>query len=406
MTFRLTTSISILTNDEAPLDEQYVQDAFHIFLQTSLDQARKERLLDVDVLSSAEGDLMIKGVSPFRSLFSSFSIVSGLALCLCFAALRCTTNPPSVALPLVGDTVRPTQRPTLSRTNCPSTLMPLMNRWFECVPTIQDLAPERTQELQHVICGLGPPTSPPDITSLSDKLRSIAIEISQRQSFQNRVKSTFVSPPPQYTPWMPLSAFSNTRESAKITGPTDPTIELIRETLYAALADVLENTPHLHAQLTLDPPRAYFGSVALAILGVSTRTSAADDMDGGVIWLVRDRQLTVAECPDMWRPLMREFVEIGVEAARIRESDTATAMTCAQEDREVPVPRLEIARMRLEHGAGYDEHQGEERDADRERSVVAFVNRVNTLALKMTQLPEFRARQDRVFEVLSAVGGA
>ena len=118
--------------------------------------------------------------------------------------------------------------------------------------------------------------------------------------------------------------------------------------------------PHLHAQLTLDPPGAYFGSVALAIFGVSTRTSAADDMDGGVIWLVRNRRFTVAaEYPDMWRPLMREFIEIGVESARIREADTATAMTCAQEDREVPVPRLEIARMRLEHGAGYDEQQGE-----------------------------------------------
>ena len=206
---------------------------------------------------------------------------------------------------------------------------------------------------------------------------------------------------------MSPSAFSNTRESPTITGPTDPTIELIRETLYAALADVLESTPHLHAQLTLDPPGAYFGSVALAIFGVSTRTSAADDMDGGVIWLVRDRRFTVAaECPDMWRPLMREFIEIGVESARIREADTATAMMCAQENREVPVPRLEIARMRLEHGAGYDEQQGEERDADSQRSVVAFVNRVNMLALKMTQLPEFRARQDGVFEVLSAVGGA
>ena len=165
--------------------------------------------------------------------------------------------------------------------------------------------------------------------------------------------------------------------------------------------------PHLHAQLTLDPPGAYFGSVALAIFGVSTRTSAADDMDGGVIWLVRNRRFTVAaEYPGMWRPLMRESIEIGVESARIREADTATAMTCAQENREVPVPRLEIARMRLEHGAGYDEQQGEERDADSQRSVVAFVNRVNMLALKMTQLPEFRARQDGVFEVLSAVGGA
>ena len=99
------------------------------------------------------------------------------------------------------------------------------------------------------------------------------------------------------------------------------------------------------------------------------------------------------------------IVELGVEAARIREADTATAMTCAQEDRQVPLPRLEFARMRLEHGAGYDGQQAKERDADRERSVVAFVNRVNTLALKMTQLPEFRSRQDGVFEVLSAVGG-
>ena len=279
-----------------------------------------------------------------------------------------------------------------------------MNRWSECVPTIQGLAPERRHELLRVICGLGPPTSPSGVTSLSEKLRSIAIEISQRQSFQDRVKSTFASPPP-YTPLMPPSAFSNTRESPAITGPTDPTIELIRETLYAALADVLESTPHLHAQLKLDPPCAYFCSVTLTILGVSTRTGAADDMDGGVIWLVRDRRFTVAECPDMWRPLMCEFIEIGVDSARIREADTATAITCAQEDREVSVPRLEIARMRLEHGAGYDEQQGKERDTDRQRSVVAFVNRVNAHALKMTQLPEFRARQDRVFEVLSTVGG-
>ena len=117
--------------------------------------------------------------------------------------------------------------------------------------------------------------------------------------------------------------------------------------------------------------------------------------------MVCDRRLTVAECPDMWRPLMREFVEIAVEAARIKEADTVTSMTCAQEDREVPVTRLESARMRPEHGAGYNEQQGEERDVDRQRSVVAFVNRVNTLALRVTQLPEFRARQD----ALSAVGG-
>ena len=60
------TWISLVTNGDTPLDEQYVQDAFHTFLQASLAQARAEGLLDIEVLSSAEGDLMIKGVSlPF-----------------------------------------------------------------------------------------------------------------------------------------------------------------------------------------------------------------------------------------------------------------------------------------------------------------------------------------------------
>ncbi|KAN0132421.1 hypothetical protein V8E53_009847 [Lactarius tabidus] len=47
------------TTDEAPLNEQYVQDAFHTHLKSSLAQAKAERLLDVEPLSSAEGDLMI-----------------------------------------------------------------------------------------------------------------------------------------------------------------------------------------------------------------------------------------------------------------------------------------------------------------------------------------------------------
>jgi len=45
------------------LSEQYIQDCFHSYLRSSLTQAKSERLLDVDVLASAEGDLMITGVS-------------------------------------------------------------------------------------------------------------------------------------------------------------------------------------------------------------------------------------------------------------------------------------------------------------------------------------------------------
>ena len=48
-------------DEDGRLDEQYVQDAFHSFLKFSLAQAMAERLLDISILSSAEGDLMITG---------------------------------------------------------------------------------------------------------------------------------------------------------------------------------------------------------------------------------------------------------------------------------------------------------------------------------------------------------
>lgn len=43
------------------LSEQYVQDCFHSYLKSSLTQAKAARLLDTEMLSSAEGDLMITG---------------------------------------------------------------------------------------------------------------------------------------------------------------------------------------------------------------------------------------------------------------------------------------------------------------------------------------------------------
>jgi hypothetical protein len=48
-------------HNDSHISEQVVQDSFHSYLKSSLTQAKAERLLDVDVLSSAEGDLMITG---------------------------------------------------------------------------------------------------------------------------------------------------------------------------------------------------------------------------------------------------------------------------------------------------------------------------------------------------------
>lgn len=52
-----------MTPRDPQLSESYIQDAFHSYLKSSLTQAKAERLLDADVLSSAEGDLMITGES-------------------------------------------------------------------------------------------------------------------------------------------------------------------------------------------------------------------------------------------------------------------------------------------------------------------------------------------------------
>jgi hypothetical protein len=101
---------------------------------------------------------------------------------------------------------------------------------------------------------------------------------------------------------------------------------------------------------------------------------------------------------------MREFHAIGREAAHIEEEDTVEAIRLVQEDCEVPVPRLERARLLLERGVGVEVENSGRRSA--EGRAVAFANRVNALALAMTRLPQFRERQNDVFKVLAGVGAS
>jgi len=61
------TTMPVQTNMPQSLSEEQVINGFHVFLQTALAQAKAERLLDVDTLSSAEADLMISGAR--RSLW-------------------------------------------------------------------------------------------------------------------------------------------------------------------------------------------------------------------------------------------------------------------------------------------------------------------------------------------------
>ena len=426
-------------------------------------------------------------VEPLN-LLPSFTIRRplGPALCLYFAALRSTTSPPSVPLPRREKSA---PRHDLSLSTCPAVFIPFLRLWAESVPAIQSLEPERQHDLARIICGLSALVKPdlPVLNRLAADLRAIAIEISQRRSFQDRyagdlqaaidvgtpmgseaprVKASF-EPPPAYTPpseptvpsytggkaprskppaspgLAPPGAYPSPPRSPSrpsrtlsptaqppqrtptIATPTSPAIELIRETLYAALADVLASTPSLLPLLKSDPPRAYFGSVALAILAVSstsvvpmtgsstpaeavtTEGAKTDDGLGNAVFVgVRGVPLTIAECPAQLRPLLREFAAIGREAARMEEEDTVEAVRLVSEGREgeVRAPRLERTRVLLERGAGYDDGGGNGGRRSAEGRAVAFANRVNALALSVTRLPQFRERQDDVFRVLASVG--
>ncbi|EGN98749.1 hypothetical protein SERLA73DRAFT_181379 [Serpula lacrymans var. lacrymans S7.3] len=396
------------SSDGNHLSEEYIQNSFHSYLKSSLTQAKVEKLLDADMLASAEGDLMI----------------TGPALCLYFAALRSTTNPASVPLPRRSKTSPPVE---LSESNCPPLFVSFLRVWSSNVPRIQSLAPQYQHDLARVICGLEPLSQPPDpnLNGISADLRAVAIEISQRRSFQDRyasdlqaaldagspsgrsslrVKASFV-PPPVYDP-SPISPSSSKTSFGRSPSPTiltanSPAIEFIRETLYASLADVLERTPSLRRLLKRDPSRAYFASVSFAILDVAVTAVTPT----GAVMGVLGKELTLEECPKELQPFMAELAAIGNAAREMEEEDDEVAMRCAERGDDIPEPRLDRVRKVLEGGVGYQE--GREREGQGRRSVegraVAFTNRINALGLGISKIKAFRDRQADVFKVLAGI---
>ncbi|KAF8330222.1 hypothetical protein F5887DRAFT_1181289 [Amanita rubescens] len=413
------------------LNEQTIQDSFHSYLRSSLAQAKAERLLDADVLSSAQADLMI----------------TGPALCLYFAALRSTTNPPSVPLPRSS---KGTPAMELSFENCPPIFAHFLRVWAEAVPKIQALAPEYQHDLARV------PT-----------FVLLPIEISQRRSFQDRYASdlqaaldagessrsrkvSFV-PPPMYeesprpsptsspspsphpsiasgrsTPSAPnspidrnkglpavpspgllspihaQSGFPRRSNSPTILSPESPAIEFIRETLYAAVGDVLERHRSLRRLLKRDPSRAYFSSVAFAILDIATTAVTAD---GTAIVGVLGTPLRLGDCPTELRPFMQELIAIGAQARELEHVDNETAMKYAQRGEDIPEPILDRVKVIFELGIGNErERARQEGRLSVEGRGVAFANRINALSLAMTKLRAFRERQDQVFKILAGIG--
>lgn len=348
----------------------------------------------------------------------------------------------------------------LSFNNCPVTFRPFLTVWSETVPSIQALSPEHQHDLARIICGLPPISNPnnPTLPALAADLRAVAIEISMRRTFQDRyagdlqaaldagsgrvgsrrVKASFVPPPsyeatsptastlslptPPLTPRSPSPSPSSKSfrsvsplPSPSILGPEAPAIELIRETLYAALADVLERQPLLRKLLKRDPTRAYFASVALAILDVAVTSVTTKSADEPAIRGVLGKELALSDCPPALRPFMRELCEIGKLAHECEEEDSLACVQALSEGRDAPVPRMDRAKEMMIGGVGWEHDVNHEREPGAgsdprsrrtsfEGRATAFANRVNALALGMTRLSAFRERQDAVFKVLIGVG--
>ncbi|KAM6490147.1 hypothetical protein JOM56_014339 [Amanita muscaria] len=396
------------------LDEQVIQDGFHSYLRSSLAQAKAERLLDPEILSSAQADLM----------------VTGPALCLYFAALRCTTNPPSVPLPRTTTTTssKSSSPPIdLSFDNCPPVFAHFLRVWAESVPKIQFLIPEHQHDLARVICGLEPISQPLNIAinGIAADLRAVAIEISQRRSFQDRYASdlqaaldageslhkrtrkvSFVPPPIPTSPSSPSSptrSFPQRSAQPTILAPSSPAIEFIRETLYASVGDALERLPSLRLLLKRDPPRAYFASVAFAILDIATTSITPDNL--GIIGVL-GTPLRLADCPLELRPFMKEIIDIGVKAKEIEGRDNNSAMECASRGEEMPDPVMDRVKVILELGVGHEREGGRGGRTSFEGRAVTFANRINALSLAMTKLRAFRERQEQVFKILAGIGSS
>lgn len=372
--------------------------------------------------------------------------ISGPALCLFFGALRSTTNPPSVPLPRSrADKTKPPMH--LSRATCPPAFSSFLQVWASSVPTIQALPSQHQHDLARVICDLKPLSQPAHagIARIAADIRAVAIEISQRRTFQERYQTDLqvaldtgirrgtrqghsataqFMPPPMYNEKDSSSTGSRTPEPepepdlesdtpqagsslqrSSTLAQTESIITLIRETLFASLADVVSSTPTLRRALDTDPPRAYFACVALAILNVATTSLTPDGGVRGVL----GRNLTLEECPESLRPLMRELGAIGQEAQHCATEDNEDAIRLAARGKRIPEPRLDRLRKMLEGGVGYNEHErSPSAEEDDSRSVegraVQFSNRVNRLALTFTSLPAFQSYAKEVFEVLRALG--
>lgn len=363
-------------------------------MKDSLTQAHAEGLISEDALETGDADVQIAGPS----------------LALFFAALGSVGTPPSISAPDGSF--------SLTSANCPLSFKSVFAVWQSQVPTIQRLSSEARHDLALLLCDKDPLSSPllSSIVQLSGEIKAIAIEITQRRTFQLRFasdiqhalnaevkprksgeseRSTGYRPPPGYA--------KDEEETLEVPEILD-NLAVIRETLYSALADCIVSTPSIGTLISRGPEwasRAFFASTCLAILEVCL--TRVDRNGVRVVHLGRNSPKVIGlnETPVYLRPFLTKLVEVSEAAKSISEEDDQRAIQEAIEGSVTSEPRLGRLRVRLESGLGDADETA--RAASVEHSVTNLANAINALSLEMATLPAFRERQAEVFKILASV---
>lgn len=409
-----------MTLQTADITEEQVIIAFHSFLQAALAQAHVERLLDPTILTSAQDDIQIIGPS----------------ICLFLAALRTQTQPPSICTTSIK----------LDQNNCPSSFKKWFTLWAESIPVIKSLNKDHQHDLARIICDQEPISQPINIQLpiIARNLRAIAIEISQRRTFQERfnqdlnfalqhgsqtdtpLSAQYVPPPayddqedsyinhsnskiniPSISPPLPTrprptsTTPVNTDTNEVLSPEQQFTLAIIRETIYASLTDILYSTPTIYNKLESENStdgelsRSYFAALCLALLDVSINRINTEEETVEVVKLDSSQHFTslkLTDCPNRLKPLMFELIRIGSLTQHLMNEDTRIAITNASHgSSQNELTKIEQLKLELEVGTYEIEPESDVRIAS---------NAINTLGLKISQIEAFRKREAQLFEIL------
>lgn len=363
--------------------------------------------------------------------------IAGPALALFFAALGSTGTPPSIAAPDSSF--------TLNDTNVPPSFRSFFTLWQSTVPLVQHLGAEARHDLALLLCDKDPTSSPlrADVVKLAGDLKAVAIEITQRRTFQLRYaadlehalnsavrprrsgeepRSAGYVPPPEYEGGGAVEKPLATAGGGRRTEQTSPgrgreeaststsieegeNVAVIRETLYSALADCIVETPSILTLLSRGPQwasRAFFASTALAILDgellpllprfdsraaltflllPQVALTRVDRTGVRVVHMGRStpRVISPHETPAYLRPFLGKLLEVSDAAKAMAEEDDERAMREAAEGDVTSEPRMERLRERLEKGAGEGDAGG--RAASVDGSVASLANAIGELAI-------------------------